>query len=225
MIIDADDSIKLDTVQDLLKLMNEHKVDVVQYLLSFTYIDGQCDCLNLLPSHDNARITSEEFLLGLLDDWKYAIFANKLFKTSLLQKIRFYVGKAIDDEFFTYKLISNAKMVYVCNKAFYNYRQRKSSVMNENKQDRLIGDRVDCFVERYEYIKKNKPKLEKRFYEQLSDILLYYKNQVKDEKLKKRIEDLTKVYPYHKPNIIKRLLRKNKKMNSLSMNNEFVLFD
>ena len=47
---------------------------------------------------------------------------------------------------------------------FYNYRMRKSSVMNDSDNSRLISDRVDCFVERYEFISKNEPVLKKAYY-------------------------------------------------------------
>ena len=143
----------------------------------------------------------------------------------MLKDIRFPVGRKIDDEFFTYKVISNADSVYVCDKIFYNYRMRKSSVMNNNKQDRLINDRVDCFVERYKFIKENRPNLAKKFYEHLSDVLLYYKSQANSEELKQKLDKLIEIYPHHKPNIFKRLLNKKKEKREISVNNQYTLFD
>ena len=225
MILDSDDYVDTNMIKELLKLMNQYGVDAVQFLLSYTYIDGVFDYPNLYPDHDNTKLSVDEFLLGLLGDWKYAIFANKIFKTELLKNIRFYVGNAIDDEFFTYKLINNAQSVYVCDKTFYNYRMRKSSVMNNNKQDRLINDRVDCFVERYKFIKNNRPNLAKKFYEQLSDILLYYKSQANSDELKRKLDKFIEIYPYNKPNIFKRLLTKKHQKREVLVNNQYTLFD
>ena len=63
-----------------------------------------------------------------------------------MQNIKFPVGRKIDDEFFTYKLVCNAKKVVNIDNILYNYRMRKTSVMNENNSDRLIYDRIDCLL-------------------------------------------------------------------------------
>ena len=110
-----------------------------------------------------------------------------------MQNIKFPVGRKIDDEFFTYKLVCNAKKVVNIDNILYNYRMRKTSVMNENNSDRLIYDRIDCFVERYDYIRKKYPSLDKKYLTKLYDSLLYYKTQVNNtEKLEKYISKIQK---------------------------------
>ncbi len=92
----------------------------------------------------------------------------------------FPIGRKIDDEFFTYKLVCNAKKVVNIDNILYNYRMRKTSVMNENNTDRLIYDRIDCFIERYNYVSDIYPSLKKKYNLKLYDDLLYFKDSAKD---------------------------------------------
>ena len=202
-IIDSDDFIELDMYETMISLVETNKVDVVQCGFNNCFVNG-----SIKRSFDNRKLSANQCLKEMPTEWKYAIFWNKLFKSSLLKDTRFPVGRKIDDEFFTYKLISRAKFIYNTNDAFYNYRMRKTSVMNKENNDRLISDRVDCFVERYKFIEANTPKLKKYFYNHLSDILLYYYNQINDEELKTKINELKKKYPYKNPNIINKIMRK-----------------
>ena len=220
-IIDSDDYLELDMYETMINIMNSHNVDVVQCLFRSIFVDGQICSDNIEVGKKSSSVYLKEYIY----DWKYALFWNKLYKTTLLKDIRFPVGRKIDDEFFTYKVISNGNSVYVCDKIFYNYRMRKSSVMNNNNQDRLINDRIDCFVERYKFIKENRPNLAKKFYEHLSDVLLYYKSQANSEELKQKLDKLIEIYPHHKPNIFKRLLNKKKEKREISVNNQYTLFD
>lgn len=219
-LIDSDDFIELNMYEKMLSYMLSKKVDVVQCSFNNYFINGKIKrCL------DNKRFNVYQFLKEYPYKWQYAIFWNKLFKFELLTDSCFPVRRKIDDEFFTYKLIANAKSIYNTSEAFYNYRMRRSSVMNENKQDRLISDRVDCFTERYEFMKGYSKRLSKHYYEHLSDILLYYKTQVAGEGLQKKLDDFIKIYPYKKPSIIKRLFNKKNKMIESSSDNSFKLFD
>lgn len=208
-IIDSDDFIELDMYEKMHTYMQEFSADIVQCNFCNVYKNGHA-----VPSWKTeikmSLISSQQFLNDMLIEWKYAIFWNKLFKTSLLQNSRFPVGRKIDDEFFTYQLISRAKMILNINDILYNYRMRKSSVMNESNNDRLIEDRADCFVERYEYIAKNEPKLKRKFYKHLSDILLLYYNSSGSQNVKVKLQNYIKKYPYKKQSIITRLLNKRK---------------
>ena len=56
---------------------------------------------------------------------------NKLYRTSIIGKIRFVEGKFIDDEFFTYQVLGAADQVAVVNRALYCYRQQAQSAMHQ----------------------------------------------------------------------------------------------
>ena len=163
-LIDSDDYIESDMYQTMVEAMEEYKVDIVQCLFDNVFKDVVYKRnYNFLKS-SGKRLTPERFLFELLYDWKYAIFANKLFKAALLGDTRFPVGKKIDDEFFTYKLIGNAKSIFNLNEPLYHYRMRQSSVMNANGEDQLREDRVSCFEERYTYIRQRFPRLSQEYY-------------------------------------------------------------
>lgn len=199
-IIDSDDYIELNMYEKMIGYMESYHADVVQCLFRNVFVNRRVDRNFIIKSKPIRKIRRNKFLKEYLYDWKYAIFANKIFKTSLLKNIRFPVGRKIDDEFFTYKLICNAEYVVNTKEVFYNYRMRQSSVMNENADKRLILDRIDCFVERYEYVSEHYPKLEPLYYQKLADTLIYYKNTFPGKS--EKIESLINKYPIKKRNIL-----------------------
>ena len=192
-IIDSDDYIELDMYEKMVTSLEKYNSDIAQCLFRNVFVNDSFDRKYKIKGNYPKVLTSKSFLKEYLYDWKYAIFWNKLFKSSLLKEIRFPVGRKIDDEFFTYKLVCSAKKVVNIDDILYNYRMRKTSVMNENDSDILIYDRIDCFVERYDYIRKKYPSLDKKYLTKLYDSLLYYKTQVNNtEKLEKYISKIQK---------------------------------
>lgn len=179
-IIDSDDYIELDMYEKMVNSLEKYNVDIVQCLFRNVFVNDSFDRKYKIKSNYPKVLTSKRFLKEYLYDWKYAIFANKVFKSSLLKDIRFPVGRKIDDEFFTYKLVCNAKKVVNIDNILYNYRMRKTSVMNENDTDRLIYDRIDCFIERYNYVSDIYPSLKKKYNLKLYDDLLYFKDSAND---------------------------------------------
>ena len=78
--------------------------------------------------------------------------------------------------------------------------------MNNNAKNRLIYDRIDCFVERYEYVSSRFPKLRKTYYNKLSDSLLFYRSQLTD--VSEELNALIKKYPYKQPGILIKVFNK-----------------
>ena len=179
-IIDSDDYIELDMYEKMVNSLEKYNADIVQCLFRNVFVNDSFDRKYKIKGNYPKVLTSKSFLKEYLYDWKYAIFWNKLFKSSLLKEIRFPVGRKIDDEFFTYKLVCSAKKVVNIDDILYNYRMRKTSVMNENDSDRLIYDRIDCFIERYNYISNVYPSLKKNYILKLYDDLIYFKDSVRD---------------------------------------------
>ena len=179
-IIDSDDYIELDMYEKMVNSLEKYNADIVQCLFRNVFVNDSFDRKYKIKGNYPKVLTSKSFLKEYLYDWKYAIFWNKLFKKSLLQNIKFPVGRKIDDEFFTYKLVCNAKKVVNIDNILYNYRMRKTSVMNENDTDRLIYDRIDCFIERYNYVSDIYPSLKKNYNLKLYDDLIYFKDSVRD---------------------------------------------
>ena len=203
-IIDSDDYIELNMYEKMVCYMENYRVDVVQCLFRNVFVNCKVDRKYIIKSNGIRKVSRNKFLKEYLYDWKYAIFWNKLFKTSLLKNIRFPIGRKIDDEFFTYKLICNSEHIVNTQDVFYNYRMRQSSVMNENADKRLILDRIDCFVERYEYVSERFPELEVLYYQKLADALIYYKNIVLDDI--EALNSLINKYPLKKRSIIDKII-------------------
>ena len=204
-LIDSDDYLEPNYYETLLKSMRKYDVDIVQCLFRNVFLNGFYNRKYNFNYDKNAVISSKKFLFELLYDWKYAIFFNKLFKTSLLSNIRFPVGRKIDDEFFTYKLIIKSKKILNVNDVLYNYRMRKSSVMNDNKKFELVLDRIDCYEERLAYIEKNKPKLFDEYYDNISNYILYNYNVFAKQGIHIPKEKLNK-YPIKNKSIFSKIL-------------------
>ena len=168
-LIDSDDYIDEKFYEIMVRVMEKHNADVVQCLFDNCFVDQAYKRNYNFPASKARKISARRFLFETLHDWKYAIFANKVFKTKLLEEARFPVGRKIDDEFFTYKLICNAKTVVNINEHLYHYRMRQSSVMNENSVDKLNQDRLECFKERYHYVGERFSSLRNEYYKHLSN--------------------------------------------------------
>lgn len=119
-------------------------------------------------------IDGREYLVHFTRDWTCALLWNKLYKRSLFDGIFFEEGHRIDDEYFTYQGIMNAKTVVTDDRIIYNYRRRASSAMlNPVARERLALDRIDYLSKRREKVGKRFPELKKDFDIQYLDALTY----------------------------------------------------
>lgn len=83
---------------------------------------------------------------------------NKLYRREVIGDARFPVGKKIDDEFFTYLVLGNAKTLICSNKICYAYRQQEASVMHSMGAGKRL-QAVEAKVQRHSYITENFPEL------------------------------------------------------------------
>lgn len=83
---------------------------------------------------------------------------NKIYKRKIIDDIKFEVGKIHEDEYWTYKVIGNAKKVVHIDKPMYYYLQRENSIMGERySEKRLHG--IYSRKERLNYIQQKFPNL------------------------------------------------------------------
>lgn len=83
---------------------------------------------------------------------------NKLYRREMIADIRFPAGKQIDDEFFTYRVLGNAKKLIRSERVCYAYRQQANSVMHSmGAQNRLQA--VEAKAQRHNYILDKFPHL------------------------------------------------------------------
>ena len=172
--IDSDDYVELNWIETLVSAAEKHQADIVEYDFDKIFT-GRSELVNHYPDR-HKLFSSEEYLAQYLFNWTCSLFWNKLFKTSLIGDIRFRKERrCIDDEFFTYKVISNAEKIVRINDVLYHYRQRASSAVSSLKNRRQItDDSLEILIERYQWIKERFPKLTKTYLKHDIDIMFYF---------------------------------------------------
>ena len=83
---------------------------------------------------------------------------NKLYRREMVEGVRFPVGTKIDDEFFTYQALGNARRLARSERQCYAYRQQPGSVMHQNAPvKKLEGLRAK--QQRLAYLEEKMPDL------------------------------------------------------------------
>lgn len=142
--VDSDDFLEPDAYNHMIKIVEEQKADVVQCSYRDVFKDHLVEhCL------EKNTLDQIDFLTLFTVDWTCALLWDKLYKRSLFDGVSFETGHKIDDEYFTYRGIMNAKKIVRDNQIIYNYRKRASSIMYSPSSARqLIFDRIDYLSKR-----------------------------------------------------------------------------
>lgn len=126
--IDSDDCLSLRMYETLIDQMD--KMTDISECEYIRFSDGTIPKFehNFIPTiqHNTA---SEAMLLHVKGNVYQQIIWNKVFRRSVIDTIRFPVDKIIDDEFFTYLVISNANNLVHTSEILYGYRDTPFSVM------------------------------------------------------------------------------------------------
>ncbi len=170
--VDSDDYVKSTYIEELVKTLENNDADIA--VCSFEYLFKDRTVVKGYQG-DLLAMTQIDFLKRFLSDWTCGIIWNKLFKVELLGQIRFPEGHKIDDEFFTYQLVMNAKKVVLFNSILYEYRMRSSSVMKASDGERLLSDKLQYLCERFEKVIFYYPELKIDFLEDMADSLMRLK--------------------------------------------------
>lgn len=183
---DSDDWVELNWIETMVDAMERYDVDVVECGFDNAFVDAVEDGKSY---KDGEILSTQEYFMQYNENWVSVIFWNKLFKTSLTKDIRFRKERrCIDDEFYTYKVISNADKMVRIGDILYHYRQRNSSaVNNDNHSLQITDDSLDVLIERYEWIKSFSKELKKSQLKHDVDALYYYSKSLlfNDELIKK----------------------------------------
>ena len=155
--IDSDDYLEIHMYEHLLGLMTED-VDIAECDICWTERDD-------LPMEDggSAEIrvcdVEEAMLLHIRDEIFCQTPPNKLYCSSTVRDIRFPEGNLIDDEFFTYKVIGNARKLARSSACMYAYRQQPGSAMHKSFSVRRLQG-LEGKRQRLEYLRQRMPSLE-----------------------------------------------------------------
>lgn len=169
--VDSDDYLEPGSYRYMAELLESTGADVVQCAFRNVYRSRKEDFV-LHPGR--TEVDAKSYLKRFPSDWTCALLWNKLYRRTLYQDIFFEEGHRIDDEYFTYKGILNAKTVIVDDRIVYNYRRRGSSAMNAEKaREQRMFDRVDFMRKRRDEIVRRCPELKWDFDFQVMDALVY----------------------------------------------------
>ena len=155
--IDSDDYLDVHMFEHLLSLMTED-VDIAECDICWTEVDDlQMDD----GSQAETRVYDREdaMRLHIRDEVFCQTPPNKLYRRKTIGQIRFPEGNLIDDEFFTYKVIGNAKKLARSSACMYAYRQQLGSAMHKAfSLKRLQG--LEAKRQRLSYLRQRMPSLE-----------------------------------------------------------------
>lgn len=159
--VDSDDWLEINALEYmLLELQKEHS-DIVQCSYREIYVNRQVDCLCKVAGNDFDQLS---YLARFTEDWTCSLLWDKLYKRELFDGIRFETGHVIDDEYFTYQGVMNAKKIICRDRIVYNYRMRKSGATgNPAHNERILDDKLDYLTKRLDRITEAYPSLNKTF--------------------------------------------------------------
>ena len=137
--VDSDDFITPDYVEVMYnRICNDKSVGIVSGMI-YRYCDGQTSPFKQAWNITNERITSsDKFRISSINQTVSYTVWNKIFRASLLSKVRFREGKTNEDTLFMYDL-GNAmvdadySMVEVPHYVYY-YRYREDSICTSTKR-------------------------------------------------------------------------------------------
>ncbi len=172
--VDSDDYVEPHWLERAVEVMQSMDADVVEFAFDKIYRSGS-EPESQCPEPENA-FTAREYLGQYLSCWTCSLFCNKLIRAELVQGIRFRTERrCIDDEFFTYKVVSGAKRIVRIPDVLYHYRQRRSSaVYNEKNRKQIADDALEILIERYEWVSARFPDLRRTYLDHDLQILFYF---------------------------------------------------
>lgn len=173
--VDSDDTIALDAYSFMVAQMHKYDVDVVQGAFRDWYVNYSEDCLIL---NDAITFDVQEYMGRFVIDWTCGMMTDKLFRRKLFEGVFYEEGHIIDDEFFTYQGLMNARKIHYVPKVVYHYRKRRSSVtINQHTQQRIVMDKLDYLPKRRAKVLSRFPALRQDYdYHYLSMLLILSRN-------------------------------------------------
>lgn len=148
--VDSDDYLEPDAYEKLAAALVEHDADIVQGKFRNIYVNGTEIHGG---SDETVCFSTAAYLVRFTTDWTCALTPDKLFRHPVLTNVFYEEGHMIDDEFFTYQGVMNARKIVCIPTVVYNYRQRASSVMkNPATAERKTFDTMEFLEKRMDRV-------------------------------------------------------------------------
>lgn len=152
--VDSDDYLEPHMYEHLYQLMDED-VDITECTIRMTESD-ECPLDDGSSYQAQTYSVTEAMLLHIQNKVFLQTPPNKLYRYRVIKDVRFPVGTLIDDEFWTYRVIGNARKLVHSSCCMYAYRQQQESVMNRPYSIRRL-DGIKAMQQRLKYIKEKMP--------------------------------------------------------------------
>lgn len=191
--VDGDDYVERTWLENMAKIINDIKPDIIEFNFDKIYLN---QIKKNADSCIKSQCTAEEYLAQYITNWTSSLFWNKIFSVHLIKNIRFRKERrCIDDEFFTYKVISNADNIVHINDIFYHYRQRKSSIVRSKiNAFQITEDALDVLIERYKWICDKFPNLRSIYLSHDVNSMFYFINFNYTKRTIKKFRKISRFY-------------------------------
>lgn len=158
--VDSDDWLAPAFYERLTKALDEDQSDIAACTVEMVWEDGTPS--RLLTVQENRILERTDAELALLNEnqLKDPVW-YKLYKKHVLDEIVFEAGKQHEDVYWTYQVVGNAKRVSLIDYVGYYYWQRNTGIMGNNSYTVKRLDAIEAFEQRYAYIAKEFPELER----------------------------------------------------------------
>lgn len=186
--IDGDDFIDKDMYKNMIYYITNYDCDICVCGMCKTE-NGQ-EFVTRPYNYENKEFTildSESGIKEVLNDKIDVSSCNKLYKKSVIGKLRFPYGKTNEDFAMIYKFFFYSRKIVIINMNLYKYIQRDGSITTTKFNERQFDKFYNC-IEMLDFIKSNIPNLtmyaEKYLWYQAFCLLktLYTKNLFRDYK-------------------------------------------
>lgn len=187
--VDSDDFVEHDAYVYMLAKLKKSDADIIQCSFRDIYQNRTKDQIML---QDEQVFDVVSYLNRYTFDWTCGLLWDKLYRRELFESIFFEEGHTVDDEFFTYQGVMNAKKIVHDPKIVYNYRKRKSSVTAKREyRENTVLDKLDYLVKRKNRVIDKFPVLKQNFNKHFLYMLLWLST---DAYASKRSIQITKKY-------------------------------
>lgn len=154
--VDSDDMISKNFYNDLIKIANDHDADIVE--CGFIKFTDEKKLQNKEDKSDLEIYDAAKALEFLMKEQLKQVVWNKLYKSKVVARLPFEIGKIHEDEFWTYQIFARASKIVKITNLLYYYRQQNQSIMAEQYTiKRLLG--MDAREERMKFMTKKFPNL------------------------------------------------------------------
>ena len=212
--VDSDDYISPKMYEHLLSLMDDD-VDLAECSFVETKDNDAFSGIDKVAGEEIEQYSTKEAMREHIKDSRFRqIIWNKLYRRGIVKDVPFVEKKGIDDEYWTYRVIGNAKKLLCTSAILYAYRQQASSVMHNLNIGKRTISAIDAKVARHRYLEKTMPSLVSESLNSIWFSCLYYgqlilknKNDVPETRSAKSfLEEVMKQFPVRSESLKKRRL-------------------